>query len=191
MNFVSFRKLKRGVRFVCARYRPSHGTCQLCKPSTSLEQVLLAMCLDAKVESHPPTADDYPLDHQDHRFIRITDFALHGITAANIALGHVKFTYQGIRGRAYSGATVFTLDLDMLFSTLEPAALFAAINFPLNSDTVMKEPSALDFIPYYRSSKHSSDLAGLVSVDGMLFPERATIHTFKPTLDSRQLHLHG
>ncbi len=182
---------------MCARYNPMTGTCQLRKTSASLEQVLLARCLENNVSSesspiqmlrqsvesrrvqvviHDETGGSTVLD--DVKQVRVRQLVFHGVTGGNVVLGHVKFVYEcGTRTAA------FTLDLETLFDTLEPAALHAAINFPLNSDILSKRPRATNFSPYYTSSKHGTSLAGLISVEGATYPERASIYSFKTAMD--------
>ncbi len=181
---VGFKKESSNT-FVCVKYKS--GSCNVIKVHTSLEHVLLAKCREARLVTGSKGQNRFGSLCCNWRggFVKVKSLALHGIVGGTVVVGDVRFDYVSDNcGPAFKDvATVFTLDLNVIFDTCEPAAAFAAIAFPLKGDMLLEKPEDFGFRPYYRSGKGSTALAGLVSFEGKKQPESVTIHSFKTALE--------
>ncbi len=175
--------LNRDITFVCVRYDPDLGTCDVREMGTAIKEVLLAKCRE---EDHQAPAAKRTKGQPIGDSVILTDFDLHGMTEGGAVLGHVSFWYSSSTNDGYFGdfSTPFVLDTNKALNLHEPAASFAAISFPLSEDLFEDRGIYAGFSPYYRSFEGGgADISGLVAFQGRIIPESLTVHTFGKTLE--------
>ncbi len=174
MESLSEEAYTEDVFFSFSRFNPEDGTCQTRATHTELKTLILTKMPEFKARAKKLS---FVIKHT----------VLHGVTGSTV-VGHVDFGHHnGGKKMKHRGVMPFTIDLDLMFGTMEPAASFAAIRFPFPAEVVKAMPDNAYMYPYYKSAEDGAFLAGVVSVSGKECPEQATVYSFKSSLDCTEL----
>ncbi len=186
MEECEFWKLGEEVSLLCARYDPGDGSCQVRKTSTSLEQALLAKCMEMEGSACAKgQMSSYYQESPSASSVELTKLSFHGIAGGATVLGEVRFNHHAKDGKSFPNAgSAFTIDLDVMLEAYEPAATFSGISFPLNIDVLLEKSKCFGFCPYYKSSQEGVIPSGLVAIDGEdKCPMNVTVHSFQTALE--------